>query len=79
MANTTEERDRTLIHVWRRGDGKTVTELNLRYDYRAFGLLICDIVRHVANALKVNEDAVWEWVDKERACPTTPIIEQKPS
>jgi len=34
----------------------------------AYGLLVCDLVRHIANAF--NVDAVWEWVDKERARPT---------
>jgi hypothetical protein len=38
-----------------------------------YGLLIADLVRHVARAFKVGEDAVWEWVDKERGHPTTPI------
>lgn len=36
------------------------------YGHEAYGLLICDIVWHVANAFKVDEDDVWEWVDKER-------------
>ena len=30
--------------------------------YEVYGLLICDLVRHVANAFKVNEDSIWEWV-----------------
>lgn len=38
-----------------------------------YGLLICDLVRHVARAFKVAEDDVWEWVDKERHRPTTEI------
>ena len=44
------------------------------YDHRTYGLVICDIVRHVANAFNVHEDDVWEWVDKERHNPTTNII-----
>jgi hypothetical protein len=43
------------------------------YDHRAYGLLLCDLVRHIANAFKVDEDDVWEWVDKERRHPTTEI------
>lgn len=39
--------------------------------YQGYGLLIADIVRHVANAFHVTEDDVWEWVDKERFHPTT--------
>jgi hypothetical protein len=38
-----------------------------------YGLLICDLVRHVARAFKVDEDEVWEWVDKERRKPTSEI------
>jgi hypothetical protein len=38
-----------------------------------YGLLICDLVRHVAGAFKVDEDDVWEWVDKERKSPTTEV------
>ena len=38
-----------------------------------YGLLICDLVRHVARAFKVDEAAVWEWVDKERHNPTTDV------
>jgi len=38
-----------------------------------YGLLICDLVRHVARAFKVDEDDVWEWVDKERSNPTTEV------
>lgn len=38
-----------------------------------YGLLICDLVRHVAAAFKVDEDDVWEWVEKERRKPTTAL------
>lgn len=41
--------------------------------HREYGLLICDLVRHVACAFEVEEDDVWEWVDKERHRPTTAI------
>ena len=43
--------------------------------YEAYGLLICDLVRHVAKYFKVNDGAVWEWVDKERKHPTTDVTE----
>jgi hypothetical protein len=42
-------------------------------DHRAYGLLICDLVRHVSNCYKVTEADVWEWVDKERHHNTTDI------
>jgi len=41
--------------------------------HETYGLLIADLVRHVARAFKVGEEDVWEWVDKERGHPTTPI------
>jgi len=43
------------------------------YTHEQYGLLVCDLVRHVAMAFKVKEDAVWEWVDKERHHNTTAI------
>jgi hypothetical protein len=50
-------------------------------DYRGYGLLICDLARHVAKLFNVDEKQVWEWVDKERAHPTTAVIgsRQKPN
>jgi hypothetical protein len=47
--------------------------------YRQYGILIADVVRHVANAFKVHESDVWEWVDKERYNPTSPVTELKPN
>ena len=41
--------------------------------HETYGLLIADLVRHVARAFKVSEADVWEWVDKERRRPTTAI------
>jgi hypothetical protein len=41
--------------------------------YQAYGLLVCDLVRHVAKCFGVKEQQVWDWVDKERANPTTEI------
>ena len=41
--------------------------------YRHYGMLICDLVRHVSRAFKVSESDVWEWVDKERHNPTTDV------
>ncbi len=56
-------------------DGNIVCHLHPRPtdSYRGYGLLICDLVRHVAGAFKVDEDDVWEWVDKERHHHTTEI------
>jgi len=41
--------------------------------HQEYGLIVCDLVRHVARAFKVEEGDVWEWVDKERRNPTTGI------
>lgn len=43
------------------------------YGYQAYGLLICDLVRHVSRLFKVNEEDVFEWIEKERHKPTTTI------
>jgi hypothetical protein len=59
-------------------DGKIVTHLHPEErTYEHYGMLIADIVRHIAKAFKVSEEAVWEWVDKERHRPTTGIEEIK--
>jgi hypothetical protein len=44
-------------------------------DHKHYGLVICDLVRHVTRAFKVGEDDVWKWVDKERRRPTTDITQ----
>jgi hypothetical protein len=45
------------------------------YTHETYGIIICDLVRHIAKAFKVDEDAVWAWVDAERDNPTSPINE----
>ena len=69
-----------IIVVHRLPDGRCHTALdNLgRLSYQHFALAINDIVRHVAEAFKVSEEEVWEWVEKERNYPTTNIIVEKP-
>lgn len=47
------------------------------YTHRHYGLLIADIVRHVAAMYSVPENDVWEWVDKERNKPTTELVTVK--
>lgn len=41
--------------------------------YQQFGLVICDVVRHVARAFEVADIAVYEWVRKEFENPTTEV------
>ena len=42
-------------------------------NYRQFGIVIADIIRHVANAYDVDEADVLEWVHREMDSPTTEI------
>ena len=64
-----------LVVMFRDPDGQVITHIHRPPDlgYESFGLLVCDLVRHVANAYLVPEYAVWEWVEKERRRPTTTI------
>ena len=61
------------IIVYEGPNGDSITELYVPEDWDEghYGLMICDIVRHVAIAFKVPEAAVWEWVERERKHPTT--------
>jgi hypothetical protein len=69
-----------LIISFKNNDGQILTHLYPEdMDYKGYGILIADIVRHVANAFKVREEQVWEWVDKERDKPTSPVTEIKPN
>ena len=38
-----------------------------------FGIVIADVIRHVARHFKVNDEDVLEWVTKELDRPTSPI------
>ena len=61
-------------------DGSIQTRLYpANHTYREYGILIADLVRHVANAFKVHENEVWEWVEKERYKPTDEVTELKPN
>jgi hypothetical protein len=71
--------EKPLILVFE-NDGKVQTHLfPEERGYREYGILIADLVRHVANAFKVRDNDVWEWVDRERDHPTSPAIEIKPN
>ena len=59
-------------------DGQVQTHLHIEgRTYEQYGILIADLVRHVANAFKVREEEVWEWADKERSHQTSPATEIK--
>lgn len=38
-----------------------------------YGIVIADVVRHVARAYSVSEDQVWTSVERERQHPTSPV------
>jgi hypothetical protein len=65
-----------LVVIFRQG-GQVVCNIHPAkdIDHRHYGLLVCDLVRHVARAFRVGEDEVWKWVDKERRRPTTDITQ----
>ena len=58
-------------------DGKLVCQIHPAkgLDHKHYGLMICDLVRHVARAFRADEDEVWKWVDKERRRPTTDLTQ----
>jgi len=64
-----------VLRVDREDDGKIYTHLNMNcgYSYRAYGLLVADILRHISNGFNVPVDYVIEWVNKELSHPTTDI------
>lgn len=64
-----------LIIVFETPEGKMQTHLHPgeANDYRLFGLLIADVIRHTARCFDVEVEQVAEWVNKELANPTTPI------
>jgi len=74
------EIDKPLVIVFVNEDGQVQTHLYPKErSYQQYGILIADIVRHVARAFKVDENDVWEWVEKERYKPTSPVTELKPN
>jgi hypothetical protein len=76
MARKVMRIEQPLVIMFEDPDGEIVCHIhpNEKADsHEAYGLIICDLVRHVARAFKVDEENVWEWVDKERHRPTTAI------
>jgi len=57
-------------------DGKIVCHVYPEgYDHTHYGHLICDLVRHLSHTFKVEEDEIWERIEKERRQPTTEITQ----
>ena len=76
MTGTPQRIENPLVVMFEAPDGNVICHIQPSQrakSHQHFGLLICDLVRHVARAFKVKEADVWEWVDKERHRPTTDI------
>ena len=72
--------EKPLIICFENSEGNVQTHLYpAERSYEQYGILIADVVRHVANAFKIHEDEVWKWVEKERYRQTSPVIEVKPN
>jgi hypothetical protein len=65
--------ERPLVIIYQADDGNTIAHIHPPFDWthQHYGLLICDLVRHVAAVFHVPEDKIWYWVEKERRRPTT--------
>lgn len=73
------EADNILVLMEKLPDSRIMTHVATNgMGYEAFSLLVCDLVRHIALAYEVDEDDIWEWVDKERYHHTTPIETLRP-
>lgn len=68
--------NKLIIAVEQRPDGAVfhiIGERCREYDHRRVGLLLADIARQFATALKLDERKIFEWLEKERIHQTTPI------
>jgi hypothetical protein len=67
--------ERPIVMVYEDG-GATIFRIHKTektHSHKQFGMLVCDLVRHVAKALDVDEADVWSCVQQERDFPTTSI------
>jgi len=64
-----------LFVTFQADDGSIVTHIYPPdgWSHKEYGLVLCDLVRHVAGSLGCDESDLWEWIDKERRNPTTTI------
>ncbi|MFZ1097254.1 MAG: hypothetical protein WAN75_49900 [Xanthobacteraceae bacterium] len=64
-----------LVVMFENEEGSITCHIHPQPDYghEVYGLLVCDLVRHLANAFKVDEDEIWSWVERERHDPTAEI------
>ena len=47
-----------------------------KYKPSIYGVIINDLVQHIANAFSVREAEVWKWVDTERFHPDRGTVQQ---
>ena len=75
MARTEIRIEDPLVIMFRDHAGEIITRIHRPkdFDHTHYGILVCDLVRHIARAVKVNENDVWEVVEKERANPTSGV------
>ncbi len=72
--------DNPPVVVFENEDGNLQTHLSPKgRSYRQYGSLIADLMRHVAKFFKVDEQDVWEWVEKKRYRSPSPVTEIKPN
>ena len=76
MSNSSPMRiEQPLVLMFRAPDGTVITHLypgDLKVSH--YGILVADLVRNIAAHFKVDDSAVWSWVDRERDNPTSPVI-----
>jgi hypothetical protein len=67
--------DKPWLVVHEKSDGSVETIIPAPHGatYEMYGLLVADVIRHVARAFRVAETDVVEWINKEMDSPTTPI------
>lgn len=55
-----------LVIMYQTETGKVETRIHPPFDYthRHYGLLVCDLVRHVAAMFREPEEKVWYWVER---------------
>ena len=66
-----------MVIIYQNDDKTITTQIHHGLDdrYEGYGLIVCDLVRHIARAFDVTEEEVWNWVDRERHHHTTEIRE----
>ena len=56
-----------LVLIYDLPDGEVVYRVRVSgMNFEKHGILVCDLVRMIAQVFKVDEDAVWDWVERER-------------